>query len=191
MAETAPGNTNPEAKKSSPIVLILVMAVMSAVAVGSGYGISSVFKGGGVTAAKTADAGGGPVASGLRNDRHGDGAADKDAHGGDEDTHGGVSGTGHASLVKLDPIIATLPQNGNTWLRLELALVLDVSMPAPDQIGLTQISSDISGLLRSIDLDHVSRPSGYVHLKEDLLDRARMTSGEVIKDVMIVSLVAE
>jgi len=189
VAEPAKDDPKPEGKKSSPIVLIAVMAVMSVVAVGAGYAVSTVFKGKAAMEAPSAEIAAVTPAANKKNDRHdGGGSVKKDDA--QSKAKEGDSG-GRRSVVKLDPIIVTLPQNGNAWLRLELALILGGQAEQPGEVELVQIASDVSGMLRTMELQHISMPSGYVHLKEDLLDRARMTAGETIKDVMIVSLVAE
>lgn len=162
-------------KKASPIIVAGVVAVMSVVAVGAGYGIAAVVKQAQMPGKAST-------------------VAEAQTTGDDDDEATNDVGSAHRdanSVAVLDPIIVTLPDNDNTWLRLEMAIVLDASSNTPDEYEKAQMANDVSGFLRTMQLDKVFYPSGYLHLKEDLLDRVRLSAGEGVRDVMILSLVAE
>ena len=177
MAEEKDEQEEKPQKKGSVVVLAGVVVVMSAVAVGLGYGIATVIK-----QAQMA----GPAVTAMQKP---DGGEDKE---GEEKAAkaGGFDDTAKAVAV-LEPIIVTLPDNDNTWVRLEMAILLDGDAEAPSDYDKVQIANDVSGFLRTMQLDKVFYPSGYLHLKEDLLDRVRLSAGDSARDVMILSLVAE
>lgn len=170
------GDAAPEGEKKTPFaVLAGVVVLMSAVAVGAGYGIAGVIN-------QALDNTGAPVAGSVVADVGAPNAANRD---------GGHGRRGDRPVAVLEPIIVTLPDNDNTWLRLELALVMDPDSALPSEYERATIASDLSGFLRTLELGKVFQPSGYLHLREDLLDRARLASGAAVSDVMIISLVAE
>lgn len=166
-------------KKASPLLSIGVVAILSVASVGLGYFMGQMIQGNGQPGMQkiAAQAGGGHGAT----SGHGE-----EAEGG----HG--EGLPHgAQTVMLDPIIVTLPKNNNTWLRLELALVLEDDTTAPDDIAKTRILADIAHYLRSSDMNLLYTPSGYLHLQDDLLDRARLATEGSVSDVLILTMVAE
>ena len=165
-------------KKASPLISIGVVAMLSVVSVGLGYFMGQMIQGNSQPDAQAvaaqADAG------------HGAATGHGEAEGG----HG--EGLPHGTqTVMLDPIIVTLPKNNNAWLRLELALVLEDGTTAPDDIAKTRILADIAHYLRSSDMNLLYTPSGYLHLQDDLLDRARLATEGSVSDVLILTMVAE
>lgn len=98
---------------------------------------------------------------------------------------------GQHQVLKLEPIIVTLSRSSNTWLRLELALVIRNDAHAPDAGQQLQLMSDLSAFARNIKIDQLSSPSGYLHLQEDLLARSRHLLGQDVLDLLVLSLVAE
>ena len=158
-------------KKASPLVSIGVVAVLSVASVGLGYFMGQMIQGASQPAAKMA-------------------AAGADSHGAETAGHGGELSHG-SQTVMLEPIIVTLPKNNNTWLRLELALVLEDGTSAPDDTAKAHILADIAQYLRSSDMNLLYTPSGYLHLQDDLLDRARLATEGSVSDVLILTMVAE
>ena len=180
MAEKEPKKDEQEetSKKASPLLSIGVVAMLSVASVGLGYFMGQMIQGSGQPGAQT-------VAAGA-DGGHGAASGHGDAEGG----HG--EGLPHGTqTVMLDPIIVTLPKNNNAWLRLELALVLEDGTTAPDDIAKTRILADIAHYLRSSDMNLLYTPSGYLHLQDDLLDRARLATEGSVSDVLILTMVAE
>ena len=94
-------------------------------------------------------------------------------------------------VEKLDPIIVALSDSQNTFLRLELAVVTGSTDALNDAEKKVRLVNDISAFARTLSLDQISSPSGYIHFREDIIDRARISTGILIKDVLILSMVAE
>ncbi len=95
------------------------------------------------------------------------------------------------TIVALGPIIVGLSGSQNTWLRIEMAVVADGDADLKDPVVKGRIASDIAAFLRNITLSQISGPSGFLHLKDDLLDRARLSTDGKVDDVMISTLVVE
>ena len=93
--------------------------------------------------------------------------------------------------IGLAPIIVDLRSEEEIWMRIELILVADPESQLQEAVTKSQITADITALLRTLTPDQISGPSGFLHLKEDLLDRARLSSDGKVDDVLIVTLVVE
>lgn len=98
---------------------------------------------------------------------------------------------GPGDVVTLDPILVVLRDSDRTFLRLELALVVEEQTGSIDQETRIRLMSDLSNYSKTITLHQLSGPSGYLHFRDDLLDRARLTTNGGIRDVLILSMVAE
>ena len=53
------------------------------------------------------------------------------------------------------------------------------------------IAEDIVAYLRTVPLAQIEGPSGFLHLREDLNDRARIRSGGKVRELVIQALVLE
>jgi flagellar FliL protein len=106
-----------------------------------------------------------------------------------DDGHGG--GHGGSSPVEMLPAITTnLAGPGDTWIRLELALVTHGGEPLSEDEK-TQLSDGFLAALRNTPLSAITGPSGMLHLREDLTDTAMLATGEKVTDIRIISMVVE
>lgn len=94
-------------------------------------------------------------------------------------------------VINLAPIIVKLVGELNTWLRIELVVIANQDSDLESAGKKEQIANDITAFLRTLSLNQISSPSGYLHLKEDLLDRAKLTTAGNALDVLIVTMVTE
>ena len=94
------------------------------------------------------------------------------------------------ALHALAPIITNLASPQNAWIRLEASIVLDGEIP--DTKGLAAvITEDMVAYLRTLSLPLIEGPSGLLHLREDLNDRARIRSGGKVRDLIVHTLIVE
>ncbi len=101
-------------------------------------------------------------------------------------------GKGHKSnILRMEPILVALRKSNNAFMRLELALVFHTDPSKFDEEQVLRLHSDLAAFARTISLRSISGPSGYIHFREDILDRARLASEGMIDDVLILSMVAE
>jgi flagellar FliL protein len=98
------------------------------------------------------------------------------------------SGTRHA--LALPPVITNMASSG-TWVRLEASLVYDEAGGKLPQTLAAEISEDMLAYLRSLTVGHIAGPSGFLHLKADLTERAQLRSEGRVEDILIQSLVFE
>jgi flagellar basal body-associated protein FliL len=114
-----------------------------------------------------------------------DGEGDHAADGHDADGHG------KAGPVETLPAITTnLAGPGESWIRLELAVVVKGDGPL-DETEKSILADAFLASLRNTTLQSITGPSGMLHLREDLTDTALLAAGERISDIRIVSMVVE
>lgn len=95
---------------------------------------------------------------------------------------------GHPALVPLAPITTNLAAPSETWLRLELAVEFKDGADA----GLADvIQDDIVAYLRTLKLHQIEGPSGLIHLKEDLNERAAIRSEGKVSTIFVRGMVLE
>lgn len=100
-------------------------------------------------------------------------------------------GYGENGLVTLEPILVALRNSNNAFLRLELVLVMNKGAYLEDEESKVRLISELSAFSKTMTLKQISGPSGYLHFREDLVDRARLSTNGDVKDVLIMSMVAE
>lgn len=92
-------------------------------------------------------------------------------------------------LIDLDPITTNLAVPDNIWIRLELSLLFEQPPEDPD-LPLT-IQQDVMAYIRTVKLVQVEGASGYQHLKSDILERAKVRSKGLVKDVLVRTMIFE
>lgn len=101
-----------------------------------------------------------------------------------------VEYTGTMQTVALAPVITNMA-TPDSWVRMEATLVYDGSNGNLPATIPAEITEDILALLRTLTLGHVSGPSGFLHLKGDIVERANQRSAGRVSDVLIQTLVFE
>jgi len=170
----------PEPKRGpSLVVQIAVLLVLTAIAAGIGW-----FSGGFLGKSQP------PAAATDATANNPPPAADTATAAG----HGQLAGAGNAAansgrIVDLAPITTNLAMPDTIWIRLELSLVLDKE-PKDLDLVLT-IQQDIMAYIRTVKLIQVQGASGYQHLKSDILERAKIRSQGLVKDVLVRTMIFE
>jgi len=91
-------------------------------------------------------------------------------------------------VVQLEPIMTNLSGPSGTWVRMEMSLVFEGK---PD-IRIAQIvQQDILAYLRTVKVYQVEGASGFQHLKSDLEERASIRSGGRVKQLLVRTLLFE
>jgi flagellar FliL protein len=171
------------AKGSSLVVQLGVLAVLTAAAVGTGWLVGGHLRAEADThqaAAANEKADAGHAAAQRHDGGQGHGAADAD----------GETPPLYANptIVDLLPVTTNLAAPSDTWVRAELA----VHFTRAPQPGVADaIHQDMLGYLRTVKLHQIEGPSGFQHLKADLLERANMISKGEVKEVLVRTLLFE
>lgn len=165
---------------------LIVLVMMTLLAGGAGWGVSKYLDGLAAKTEATEVANGGDVA-GKEQNEGGHGEAKKEAgdHGEGESTtteDEKADRITELTSVDLTPIVTNLAAPADTWIRLELTVQFN-GAPAEDLVQ--QIDQDLLAFVRTVNLEQVSGPSGYLHLKSDLTDIAAIRSEGLAKAVLI------
>ena len=160
-------------KGPSILVQIAVLLLMTVAAIGIGW-LSGSYLNSSVPQATA------PEQPAATNNDAGHGEA---GHGED------AVGSGNPLILDLGTITTNLAAPGDTWLRLELSVVLDEPNQDP-MLGET-IHQDLLAFMRTVKLHQIEGASGFQHLKADLLDRASIRSGGHVRAVLVRTLLFE
>jgi len=170
--ETIPANSAPRQqvgaaapKKGSMLALIAELAILTCFAVGAGglFGMQ--------------------VLSGLG---HGGGAKP-------ETVAPKTSKPKHsegANLKPLPTIVTNLASPKGVWIRIESSIVVGPEATNTNALA-ASISEDMIAYLRTVPLEQLEGPSGFLHLREDINDRARIRSGGKIGEIVLHAMVLE
>lgn len=168
----------PPAKGSSLVVQIGVLAVLTLVAVGTGWFVGGYLK---------SEANPQPVAAAGEKAAGGHAAPAAD--------HGEAPADGETpalyadpTIIDLVPLTTNLAAPSDTWVRAELAVHFTRQPP----VGVADaIHQDMLGYLRTVKLHQIEGPSGFQHLKADLLERANLVSKGEVKEILVRTLLFE
>jgi len=95
---------------------------------------------------------------------------------------------GHPTIIPLAPINTNLAAPDDVWVRMDLSLEF---REAPEPGLADSIHQDILAFIRTVKLHQVEGASGFLHLKADLDERAKMRSGGKASRVLIRTLLFE
>ena len=95
------------------------------------------------------------------------------------------------TIFELAPVLAALAGDDSAWMRLEVVLITDGDAMLEGAEIKLRIRNGIVSMIRNITLSQISGASGLIHLKEDLLDTARLITQGHVLDLMIMSIVTE
>lgn len=160
----ADAETAPMAKGPSILIQIAMLAGLTVVALGMGWGAGAYLKSQQAAAPKPA-----------------------------QTKAAGSEAAPAASSVKLvtqdlPPITTNMAAPTETWVRMDLSLLLDLPLPTETAAAIHQ---DLLAFMRTVKMHQVEGPSGFQHLKADLRERAMIRSDGKVRDVLIRTLVYE
>jgi flagellar FliL protein len=98
--------------------------------------------------------------------------------------------SGDITMKILPPVVTNLASSDNTWVRLEAAIILKDQEESADALA-SEIRQDILAYLRTVSLAQIQGPSGLLHLREDLNERAQVRSQGSVKELIIQTLVVQ
>lgn len=88
----------------------------------------------------------------------------------------------------LQPILTNIAAPKDVWVRLELSLLTGEAI---DPKLAEEIGQDLFALMRTIRLDQMEGPSGFLALRHAIDQRAKFRGGEMVKRVLFRTLVLE
>ncbi len=92
---------------------------------------------------------------------------------------------------ELTPIVTNLAEPANNWIRLQSAIVFNSEeMPHPEKM-IAELTSDITGYLRTVSLSHLEGVDGLRRLQDELSERATIRSSGKIHEFIIETMVVQ
>lgn len=166
-------------KKESLMAFIGVMLVLSLVAVGAGWFLTQQLQRSDTSTPQTDVA--------YKNEKEENTAKSEE----EASEEGESEEKPKPEAIILDPIIVALQKNENVFMRIELAIIPKEDAEISNQEMRLRIGSDVAAIMQTMTLQQISGPTGHLHFREDLLDRVRLVTSGQVKDVLIMSMVAE
>ncbi len=108
-----------------------------------------------------------------------------------EDASQGSTALAKMFVRPLAPIISNLGNPSETWMRLELSLLLDPKEISEQDVVAAQAAESVVTFLRTVELKKIEGPSGFLHFREDLGDMLSESYQGKITGVLIGSMVVE
>ncbi|OBZ96514.1 flagellar basal body protein FliL [Pararhizobium polonicum] len=171
-------------KKSSPLIMIAALAVLTLMAGGGGWLIGGVLAPAPVSAeeAKIIEEAKAAVASKNAGQPQAAGEAGK------KDDELPKISTAANGVVQLDAITTNLAYPTENWIRLEVALLFK---GAPDVAMAEQIHQDIAAYLKTVSLQQIQGPRGFQYLKDDIEERVDLRSEGRVTNVIFRTFVIQ
>jgi flagellar FliL protein len=95
-----------------------------------------------------------------------------------------------SNLKPLPTIVTNLASPKGVWIRIEASIVVGPEATNTNALA-ASISEDMIAYLRTVPLEQLEGPSGFLHLREDINDRARIRSGGKVGDIVLHAVVLE
>ena len=95
------------------------------------------------------------------------------------------------TVRELTPIVTNLAEPATNWIRLQSAIVFDPDeLPHPEKV-IAELTSDITGYLRTIPLTSLEGADGLRRLQEELSERATIRSHGKIHEFIVETMVVQ
>ncbi len=178
MAEDPPAEGEPAPKKKTAMMMTVVaVGVLTLVGAGGGWVVGGMLAPDLKASADAAKEQAGKEAA----------PAHAAANNTDEEGLPHIS-TEENGVVRLEPITSNLAFPTDRWIRLEVALLFKGKA---DVVLAEDIHQDIMKYLRTVTMQQIEGPRGFLYLKEDLQERADLISEGKVARIMFRTFVIE
>lgn len=93
-------------------------------------------------------------------------------------------------VLSLPAVVTNLAGEGGSWVRLEAAVIIGDDKPVGAAFA-GELAETVTALLRTLTLHQIAGASGFMHLREEILDRLKMRSKGRVSEITIHGLVIE
>jgi flagellar FliL protein len=94
------------------------------------------------------------------------------------------------AVYALPPIVTNLASPERAWIRIEASLVSEEE-GSEAKANAAKVAEDAIAYLRTLSLPMIEGASGLLHLREDLLERARLRTNGKAQDLIVHTLIIE
>lgn len=158
-------------KISTLVVTIVGVAIASVVAAGGGWVIGGMLAPAAIELQEAADA----KMAGAKPKK-------------DKEEEIPIAGEEGPNLIRLQPITTNLSFPSESWVRLEVSLVVKGE---PDIEMVELVHQDMVGYLRTLSLQQVQGARGFRYVRDDLKERAILRSKGNVENILIRTFVIE
>ncbi|UVF20274.1 flagellar basal body-associated FliL family protein [Microvirga terrae] len=99
--------------------------------------------------------------------------------------------TGNVAVKKLAPVVTNLAGSETDWVRIEASIVYQPGGDHNPDILVAEARQDMLSYIRTMSLAQIQGPSGLLHLREDLNERARLRSKGAIRELVLETLIVQ
>lgn len=99
--------------------------------------------------------------------------------------------SGDIAIHKLPAIVANMASSGDYWVRMEGSIIYRKDPDINPEVMAAEMRQDILSYLRTVSVSQIQGPSGLLHLREDLNERAHLRSKGFIREFVVESLVVQ
>ncbi len=99
--------------------------------------------------------------------------------------------SGDIAIRKLAPVVTNLAGSESDWVRVEASIVYKPQDEQHPDVLVAETRQDILAYIRTMSLAQIQGPSGLLHLREDLNERARLRSRGVIQELVLETLIVQ
>jgi flagellar FliL protein len=97
----------------------------------------------------------------------------------------------NSNMLELPTIVVNLTEPADTWVRIRAAIVFEDKAIAKPEVLAAEIAEDILGFMKTLSVAQIGGPSGLMHLREDLNERAVIRSDGKVRELIIENLVVQ
>jgi flagellar FliL protein len=99
--------------------------------------------------------------------------------------------SGDIAIQRLAAVVTNLSNSGDYWVRMEASIIYKKDTDINPEVLAAETRQDIVAYLRSLTITQIQGPSGLLHLREDLNERAQLRSKGLIREFVVESLVVQ
>jgi flagellar protein FliL len=98
---------------------------------------------------------------------------------------------GAVAIKKLAPVVTNLVGSGSDWVRVEASVVYNSAASENPDMMVAETRQDVLAYIRTLSLAQIQGPSGLLHLREDLNERARLRSKGAIQELVLETVIVQ
>lgn len=95
------------------------------------------------------------------------------------------------AVARLEPVISNLAEPSSVFIRLDTAMVFDREAVDDVERMKAEISESVLAFLRTLSLGELQGASAFNFLRDDLNERARLTSSGTVSELLIETMVIQ
>jgi len=98
---------------------------------------------------------------------------------------------GNIAIKKLAPVVTNLAGSESDWVRVEASIVYKSGNEQHPDVLAAETRQDVLSYIRTMSLAQIQGPSGLLHLREDLTERAQLRSKGAIQELVLETLIVQ